>query len=90
MEHLKDGSESPKGVGSGLSLPPGPNGDPPPSRDYSPTRSISDRMQLGNINLRNSEEEVVKVYGLVQLLGSIPRNRPLKKSDEDGRGYLDG
>ena len=90
MENLKPGSERPKVAGRGLSPPSGPNQDTTPSRSSSPMRPISNEMQFGNCTLWPSGEAEVVGSGLGHSLVSIPHNRPLEKTEEDGRVDLGG
>ena len=90
MENIKAGSECSKGAGYILSPPHKPNQHPTTSRASTPTRPVSDWMQFSNNTLWNSGEAAVAGSGLGQPLVSSPRNRPLEKADEDGRGDLGG
>ena len=90
MENFKAGSERPEGVGRIFSPPSRPNRGPTPSGASSPMRPVSDRMQFGNRTLWPSGEAAVVGSGLGRSLVSSPRNRPLEKADEDGRGDLGG
>ena len=88
-KNFKAVSERPKGAGNSLSPPPGANRDPTPSGTSFPICTISNRIQVGDLNLWPSEEAAVTGSGSGQLLRSRPRNRPHEKVDQYGRGDLD-
>ena len=88
MENVKSRPEHPKGAERGLSPPPGTNQYPTPPGVSYPMRPVSDHMQFGNHTLWPSGEAAVTGSGLGRSLGLIPRNSPLEKVDEDGRGDL--
>ena len=64
VEHFKAGLELPEGAEHSFSPPPIKNCDPNPSRAFSPTRPVSDRMQFGNHTLCLSGEAAVVGSGL--------------------------
>ena len=67
----ESGLEHPKCSSNSVSPPLGPNHDPTPSGDSSPTRPISDWMRFMDFNLCTSGESMMVWSGMGRSLGSI-------------------